>query len=168
MYTHSPVHVCWPKSTNTRVRVRDKVSEGRLPHATLPVAWITLISPLCPTSSIRLPDVDKELTALQHVLRKYGNAVAAKLTRLCDILIRHQGQAIPRATVFFARCLNILTASKCNAILLETSCYKMHDETSPITLSRLHWEKKRGKISKMQRKKRKKYKNNRRYLFSAY
>lgn len=33
--------------------------------------WITLISPLCPTSSIRPPDVDKELSTLQDTLCKY-------------------------------------------------------------------------------------------------
>lgn len=53
--------------------VRTEVYErGRIPHATLLSAWITPISPLCPTSSIRPADVDKELTTLQDMLHEYG------------------------------------------------------------------------------------------------
>lgn len=72
-----------------------------LPHATLPVAWITLISPLCPTSSIRLPDVDKELTALQDVLRKYGNAVASEVDQIAPDINKTSVSSGHKGSYFF-------------------------------------------------------------------
>lgn len=129
--------MCAYRSPRTRGRGGGGVRNGE----TCDVVWITLISPSCPTSSIRLPDVDKELTALQDVLRKYSNAVAAKLTRLREILIRHHRIERSRGqmsffSLFCARHrINILLARRRDAILLEASRCKMYDEGFAISLS---------------------------------